>query len=290
VATIKKQEVHKLLQNIFTFFSHYIRFVSITDIIDIAIVAYVIYKAVKLIRETRAEQLIKGIVILLVATQLSGWARLNVINSILRNTMQVGVVALLVVFQPELRRALEKMGRSRFSNIFNFEEYNLESDIVEVIEEIVKAVRAMAQSRIGSLIVIERNTKIGDIIRTGTTIDASVSSELILNIFIPNTPLHDGAIIIRDNKIKAAGCFLPLTQNQDLSKELGTRHRAALGISENSDAVVIVVSEETGKISVALNGDLTRNLTAETLNKALLKTLKPDNDKKNVKKLLSWKG
>jgi diadenylate cyclase len=279
-----------LLQDIITFFSHYIRFIRIADVIDIAIVAYVIYKAVKLIRETRAEQLIKGIVILLVATQLSGWLRLNVINSILRNTMQVGAVALLVVFQPELRRALEKMGRSKFSNLFNFDEYNTESDIVEVIDEIVKSVRIMTQSRIGSLIVIERNTKIGDIIRTGIVLDASVSSELIVNIFMPGTPLHDGAIVIRGDKIKAAGCFLPLTQNQDLSKEIGTRHRAALGISENSDAVVIVVSEETGRISFALNGDLTRNLTVETLRKALTKTLQTDNEKKNVKKFLSWKG
>ena len=279
-----------MLQEIITFFSHYIRFIRIADVIDIAIVAYVIYKAVKLIRETRAEQLIKGIVILLVATQLSGWLRFNVINSILRNTMQVGAVALLVVFQPELRRALEKMGRSRFSNLFNFDEYNMESDITEVIDEIVKSVRTMTQSRIGSLIVIERNTKIGDIIRTGIVLDAAVSSELIVNIFMPGKPLHDVAIIIRGYKIKAAGCFLPLTQNQDLSKEIGTRHRAALGISENSDAVVIVVSEETGRISFALNGDLTRNLTVETLRKALVKTLQTDNEKKNVKKLLSWKG
>jgi diadenylate cyclase len=264
--------------------------VKLSDIVDVMIVGYVIYKAIKLIRETRAEQLIKGIVILLVVTQLSDWLKLNTINFILRNTMQVGVLALLVVFQPELRRALEQMGRSRFGNMFNFEEYNTEGNIAMAIEEIAKAVHTLSQNRIGALMVIERYTKIGDIIRTGITMDSLISAELLVNIFIPNTPLHDGAVIIRENKIKAAACFLPLTQNQNLSKELGTRHRAALGISENSDAVVIVVSEETGKISVALDGDLTRNLTIETLKKALNKTLQTNRDKKSKKKLLSWKG
>jgi len=262
--------------------------IRLTDIIDIAIVAFVIYKGVRLIRETRAEQLIKGIVILLVVTQVSEWLQLNAINFILKNTMQVGVTALLVVFQPELRRALEHVGRSKFGNLFNFDE-NAENDIAKVIEEIAKAVQTLSQNRIGALIVIERDTKIGDIIRTGITLDSSISAELLVNIFVPNTPLHDGAAIIRENKIKAAACFLPLTQNQELSKELGTRHRAALGISENSDAVAIVVSEETGKISVALSGDLTRNLTVETLKKALNKTLQPNRSKKTKNKLLLWK-
>jgi len=261
----------------------------LTDIVDIAIVAFVIYKGVSLIRETRAEQLIKGIVILLVVTQLSEWLQLNAINFILRNTMQVGVTALLVVFQPELRRALEHMGRSKFGNLFSFDE-NIESDITSVIEEIAKAVQILSQNRIGALIVIERDTKIGDIIRTGIILDSAITAELLVNIFVPNTPLHDGAVIIRENKIMAAACFLPLTQNQDLSKELGTRHRAALGISENSDAVTIVVSEETGKISVALAGDLTRNLTIETLKKALTKTLQLNRHKKNKNKLMLWKG
>ncbi|MDK2800297.1 MAG: diadenylate cyclase [Clostridiales bacterium] len=269
---------------------HYIKFIKFSDIIDVIIVAFAIYKAIRLIRETRAEQLIKGIVILLVVTQLSDWLQLNTINFILKNTMQVGVLALLVVFQPELRRALEQMGRSRFGNIFNFEEYSTEKDVNITIEEVAKAVQSLSQNRIGALIVFERETKIGDIIRTGITMDSMISAELLVNIFIPNTPLHDGAVIIRDSKIKAAGCFLPLTQNQNLSNELGTRHRAALGISENSDAVVIVVSEETGKVSVALDGDLTRNLTIETLKKALHKTLLINRDNKSKKKLLSWKG
>ncbi|MCG8501141.1 MAG: diadenylate cyclase CdaA [Firmicutes bacterium] len=281
-----------MIQNIYTYIFQYIRLIRFRDVIDIMIVGYVIYRGIKLIRETRAEQLLKGIVILVVVTQLSEWLQLNTINFILKNTMQVGVLALLVVFQPELRRALEQMGRSRFGNIFSFEEEDKENRIIGMIEEITKAVQSLSDNRIGALIVVERDTKIGDIIRTGTTLDSMVSAELLVNVFVPNTPLHDGAVIIRENKIKAAACFLPLTQNQDLSKELGTRHRAALGISENSDAVAIVVSEETGKISIALNGDLTRNLTVETLKKALNKTLQFNTNKKRKKrtKLLLWKG
>ena len=279
-----------MLQYIFSLILQYARIVRWIDIIDIAIVAFVIYKGVRLIRETRAEQLIKGIVILVVVTQLSIWLQLNAISFILKNTMQVGVTALLVVFQPELRRALEQMGRSRFGNLFNFDEFNAEGGLNTIIEEIAKSVQTLSQNRVGALIVLERDTKIGDIIRTGVTIDSVITAELLVNIFVPNTPLHDGAVIIRENKIKAAACFLPLTQNQNLSKELGTRHRAALGISENSDAVAIIVSEETGKISVALEGDLTRNLTVETLKKALNKTLQMNREKKSRNKLLLWKG
>lgn len=279
-----------VIQNFYTYILQHINIVRFRDVIDVAIVAYVIYRAIKLIRETRAHQLIKGIVILIIATQLSDWLQLNTINFILRNTMQVGVLALLVVFQPELRRALEQMGRSRFGNIFNFEESDTDENVDLRIHEISKAVQSLCENRIGAIIVIERETKIGDIIRTGTTLNAMITAELLVNIFVPSTPLHDGAVIMRGNRMMAAGCFLPLTQNQDLSKELGTRHRAAIGISENSDAVTIVVSEETGKISIALDGDLTRNLTVETLKKALNKTLHYDRSNRKSKKLLFWKG
>ena len=275
-----------MFQSIYSYLYQHIRLFQISDLIDILIVAFVIYRGVNLVRETRAEQLVKGIVILLVATQLSEWLHLNAINFILRNTMQVGVLALLVVFQPELRRALEQMGRSKFGNIFNFEELDPEVDIANAINEISKAIQTLAVNRVGALIVVERDTKIGDIIRTGITMDSLISAELIVNIFVPNTPLHDGAVVIRENKIKAAACFLPLTQNQNLSSDLGTRHRAALGISENSDAVAIIVSEESGKISIALDGDLTRNLTVETLKKALHKTLQLNREKKSKKKIL----
>ncbi len=274
----------------FSFVLQYFRLIRFRDIVDVVIVGYVIYKGIKLISETRAEQLIKGIVILVVVTQLSEWLQLNTISFILKNTMQVGVVALLVVFQPELRRALEQMGRSKFGNIFNFEEMGDSEDAIsDAIEEIASAVETLSDNRIGALIVIERDTKIGDIIRTGVTLDSLISAELLVNIFVPNTPLHDGAVIVRGNKIMAAACFLPLTENAYLSKELGTRHRAAIGISENSDSVAVVVSEETGKISVALEGDLTRNLTVETLKKALIKTLKINRHERRKNKLLLWK-
>ena len=206
---------------------------------------------------------------------------------ILRIIIQYITIALIVLFQPELRRGLEKIGRSRFRNIFVFEE---ETDTVKVralIEEIVKAVTSMAKTYTGALIVIERETKIGDIVNSGIQVDANVTSELLINIFSPNTPLHDGAVVIRESKIKAAACFLPLTENPNISKDLGTRHRAALGITEVSDSIVVVVSEESGKISVALNGGLTRNLTGDSLRKALNKNLL-DKDVP-YKKLGLWK-
>lgn len=280
----------EILSTLSNLIMQFVKMVRPNDIVDVLIVTFVFIKLAALVKETRAEQLLKGIIILLLATQASALLQLNTINFILRNTMQVGVVAILVVFQPELRRALEKVGRSTFANLFNVENENLD----QVIDEIVKAANFMSKERIGALIVIERDTKIGDIIRTGIEMEAKVSAELLINIFIPNTPLHDGAVIIRENKIKAAACLLPLTQNEYLNKELGTRHRAALGITESSDAVVVVVSEESGKISFTLNGDMTRNLTAETLKKALLKTLQPDgksreNHLKVWRDKLKWK-
>ena len=256
-------------------------------LIDIGIVSYVIYKIIKLVRETRAWQLLKGVLVILIAARLSDALGFRTIAFILRIIIQYITIALIVLFQPELRRGLEKIGRSRFRNIFVFEE---ETDTVKVralIEEIVKAVTSMAKTYTGALIVIERETKIGDIVISGIQVDANVTSELLINIFSPNTPLHDGAVVIRESKIKAAACFLPLTENPNISKDLGTRHRAALGITEVSDSIVVVVSEESGKISVALNGGLTRNLTGDSLRKALNKNLL-DKDVPN-KKLGLWK-
>lgn len=281
-----------MFQNLLTDFSlNFSRFIStlrFSDIIDIAIVAFIIYQGFRLVRETRAEQLVKGILILIVLLQFSSWFGLNTMQYILQNTMQLGFLALLVVFQPELRRALERVGRSSASRLFNL---NTREEIVgQTIEEIAKAVDVMAKNKIGALICMERITKLGDIIKTGTALNANVSAELLNNIFIPNTPLHDGAVVIGGNKILAAACFLPLTHNNDLSKELGTRHRAAIGLSENSDAVIIVVSEETGKISIALNGDLTRNLTIDNLKRALLKTLSPESNASRKQRWKFWKG
>ncbi len=242
-----------------------------TDIIDILLVAYVIYKAMSLVRETRAVQLLKGIAILIIATQVSEWLRLNAINYLLKYVMQFGVLAMIIVFQPELRRALEKVGRSNIGTLLSFD--NKEYDIDSTVDEICTAAKDMSESKTGALIVIERNTMLGEIINTGTTVNANVSAQLLGNLFFKNSPLHDGAVIIRRDKIVAASCYLPLTDDNTLNKELGTRHRAGIGISETADCAVIIVSEETGKISLALGGNLTRNLTAESLGTWLKKLL-----------------
>jgi len=247
--------------------------IRIRDIFDILIVAMAFYKILMLIRETRAEQLIKGIFVLFALTKVSEWLELFTLNWILDTTMTVGLIAILIVFQPELRRGLEYIGRSRFFTK-SFMEIKSES-LNEVFDEIVDAVASLSRQKIGALIVIERETGLSEVVETGTRIEGNVTSDLLINIFIPNTPLHDGAVIIKDDKIKAAGCFLPLTDNTSLSKDLGTRHRAALGISERSDCLVIVVSEETGSISMAERGSLARYLDSKTLKQILMDMYKP---------------
>ncbi|MBQ9097426.1 MAG: diadenylate cyclase CdaA [Clostridia bacterium] len=247
------------------------------DIIDILVVAYVVYKLIQFARETRAGQLLKGIVLLIILTQLSGWLQLNTVNYILLNAMQVGVLALVIVFQPELRRALDKMGRSSFSNIFK-PDMPADYNVFDMINAIKEAAGSLSLSKTGALIVIERETKLGEIIHTGTSLDAEVSPQMLENIFFPNSPLHDGAVILKKGRIAAASCYLPLTNDDSLNKQLGTRHRAAIGISETADCVAIVVSEETGKISLALGGDLTRNLTPDSLAKWLEKLLLPSDE------------
>ncbi len=263
-----------------------IRMLRIRDFIDIAIVSYAVYKCIKLVKETRAAQLVKGVLILIILTQLSDWLQFNATNYILSNTMQVGVFALLVVFQPELRRVLEKMGTTTFGRIFS-QEYEAEN----ITPKICEAVEYMAERKIGALIIMERNTKLGDIMTSGTVLNAKVSPQLLINIFIPNTPLHDGATVIGDNIIKASACFLPLSQNNSLSKEMGTRHRAAVGVSEITDCVAIVVSEETGTISIAQNGKITRNLTAKALGEKLDEIMLSDKgvaDLGKKRKLKRW--
>lgn len=278
------------MSNLINHVLYYKQFIRIMDIIDILIVAYVIYKCIKLLRETRAATLVKGIVILILAMQLSSLLNLYLVNYILVNAMQVGFIALFVVFQPELRRALEKMGRSKFGNLLSFYVENNEEQTSMTVSRICHAVENLSANRVGALIILERQTKIGDIIRTGVTLNSEITAELLVNIFVPNTPLHDGAVVIRNNRIVAAACFLPLTQNTELNIELGTRHRAAIGITETSDCVALVVSEETGKISLALEGTLTRNLTVESLERALTKILSPEPNQLNNKKFKIWKG
>ena len=259
----------------FSFLIENLKLIRIRDILDIALVAFIIYKGIKLVSETRAVSLIKGIIILIVATQLSGWLSLNSINFLLINTMEVGLVALLVVFQPELRRALEKVGRSSIGKFLTMTEPEDESTVTKVVD----AVSALTSTKTGALLVFEREIKLGDVAKTGIPINSDISPELIINVFVPNTPLHDGAVIIGENKVKAAACFLPLTQDNTLSQELGTRHRAAIGISEVADCVVVVVSEETGKISIALHGKLERNISIPNLEKTLKELLiEEDND------------
>lgn len=269
------------MQTISNFFLN----VRIRDIVDIVIVAVVIYKLFTLIRGTRAEQLTKGIVVLLVLTKLSDWQELYTINWILNNAMTVGTLALLIVFQPELRRGLEFIGRSSF---FTKSLIELRGDTLsETAEEIVEAVASLSRQKIGALIVLEKKTGLNEIVETGTKLDAYVTSDLLINIFIPNTPLHDGAVIIKDERIKAAACFLPLTDNSGVSKELGTRHRAALGISERSDSLSIIVSEETGAISIAENGDISRYLDSKTLKQILLDMYKPKNSNQSI--ITKWR-
>jgi len=259
--------------------------IRIRDIIDILIVAIAFYKLFMLIRETRAEQLTKGIFALFIFTKLSEWLELYTINWLLRQLMTVGTLAILIVFQPELRRALEYIGRSRFLTK-SFVEIKDESLFV-VVEEITEAVASLSRQKIGALIVMERKTGLSEVAETGTKIEGQVSSELLINIFIPNTPLHDGAVIIKEDIIKAAGCFLPLTDNMSLSKDLGTRHRAALGISEKSDSLAIVVSEETGAISIAENGSIARYLDIKTLEQILLDMYKPKDSKQSF--ITKWR-
>ncbi|HOC07905.1 MAG TPA: diadenylate cyclase CdaA [Bacillota bacterium] len=260
--------------------------ITLWDVIDMAVIPYVFYKLFMLIRETRAEQLIKGIFVLIFATWASGFFRLYTVNWLLRNTMTVGVIALLIVFQPELRRALEFLGRG---GIILGKPLNeaLDKETKILIDEITSAVQSLAKKKTGALIVLERETGIGEFMETGTKIDAVVSSQLIQTIFATNTPLHDGAVVIREKRIASAGCVLPLTENQSLSKELGTRHRAGLGISEHSDAIAIIVSEETGVISTAKDGRLSRYLDAKTLKEMLTNLYKPQEHK--YRGFLKWR-
>jgi len=245
--------------------------IKITDIIDILLVTFVIYKALRFIRDTRAVHLLKGVIVLVVTMQVSQFAKLHTVHYLLSNALQLGLIAIIIVFQPELRRALEQLGRTTMGQWFSFEERTDDIEKEKMLSKVCESCLSMSKSRIGALIVIEREIKIGDIVGTGITLNADVTAELLTNIFVPKTPLHDGAVIIRNNKIEAASCFLPLSQNPNVSKELGTRHRAGLGISEESDAVVVIVSEETGGISIACGGELNMKLSPEALRSNLAK-------------------
>lgn len=249
---------------------------QLKDIVDILIVSYIFYNLYLLIKETRAEQLMKGILVLLAITRSAEVLELQLLSWLLTHTIQAGMFALLIVFQPELRRILEYLGQTKFLSTSITNSYTNNDNF---ILELVEGMMSLSRQKIGALIILERKTGINEIIQTGTKIDGELTRQLLINIFIPNTPLHDGAVVVRKNKIAAAGCFLPLTENKFLNQELGTRHRAALGISERSDCISLVVSEETGHISIAQNGKLYKDLKEDTLKSLLKKGLEEEQPK-----------
>lgn len=276
------------MENFITLIMNTLKNISIWSVVDILVVAYIFYKGYMLMKETRAEQLLKGIIFVVILIPISYLFRLEMLYYILNKTLTIGVLAIIIIFQPEIRRALEHLGRTAFEEMYNIQDKEERNNVVN---EIVAAVSNLSEAKTGALIAIEQGTGIGEIISTGTILDANITANLLENLFVVNTPLHDGATIIRRNKILAAGCVLPLTNDNNINKKLGTRHRAAIGLSENSDALVIVISEETGTISLAINGRLTRNYDREKLKVILLKIMEY-RDTKRVKtfgeKVKTW--
>jgi len=250
------------------FFENVFSGISVIDAIDILIVTVVIYQLLKLLKQTRAEQLLKGVLLLVLATVLTGLLNLHTINWILKGAVSLGAVAIIVVFQPELRRALEYLGRSKIMKA-PLSQVDKEKG-KKITSHIAKAIETFSRERVGALIVFERETSLTDIMESGTIVDAELSEQMLGNIFYEGAPLHDGAVIIREGRVYAAGCVLPLTNSKTISKDLGTRHRAGIGITEHSDALVLIVSEETGIISMASEGQLSRFLDIKTVEKTLL--------------------
>ena len=262
------------------FFDNIVTSIGLNDILDIIIVAFIFYKILEFIKETRAQQLLKGLLVIVVAFFLSDLFNLYALKWLLRGTMKVGAIALVVVFQPELRRALEYVGRSK---IVKAPFGQLDKEKAKAItDEFVKAVSACSSTKTGALIILERETSLTEIAESGTEINADISAQLLMNIFYEGAPLHDGAVIIRGDRIFAASCVLPLTNNKDLNKSLGTRHRAGIGVTEHSDAIALIVSEETGIISMAVDGKLTRFLDAKKIEKTLLNLYLSEDESEKV--------
>ena len=279
-----------VLDSFFSAFNQF-RTISFIDIIDILIVAYIIYRIMKLLKDTSAERLIKGIIILVGIMLLASMLHLTMISWLLQQALNVGLFAIVVVFQPELRRLLEQIGKGNFSRLIV--PADAPDEVESMITATVSACADMSRTKTGALIVFERRERLGEIISTGTMVDAAPSAELIKNIFFKNSPLHDGAMIVRAGRVCAAGCVLPLSGNQSLSRDIGTRHRAAVGMSESADSVLVVVSEETGSISVAIGGMLKRHLSPDMLRKLLENELL-DSEKQEKSRLAAirdmWKG
>lgn len=274
--------LNAVLDAIYTLWNQFIYTISnvrIFDIVDIIIIAFIIYKAIEFLRETRAGQLVKGIILLLGLYAFAVLFKLAVLRWLLSAVFGSAIVAVAIIFQPELRRLLERVGQTRIRNIQAVGSKN--EEVIESIDVICKSAVQFQKNKTGALIVFERKTQLGEIINTGTIVDAQVSQSLVGNIFYPKSPLHDGAVIIRDGRIYAASCILPLTQSTAFSSQLGTRHRAAIGMTENSDAIVLIVSEETGTISIAFNGQISRNYTGETAFEFIKEKLTFENDAEN---------
>lgn len=293
--TLFSQDIGRLnwrtvLDSFFSAFNQF-RTISFIDILDILIVAYIIYRVMKLLKDTSAERLIKGIIILVGIMLLASMLHLTMISWLLQQALNVGLFAIVVVFQPELRRLLEQIGKGNFSRLIV--PADAPDEVESMITATVSACADMSRTKTGALIVFERRERLGEIISTGTMVDAAPSAELIKNIFFKNSPLHDGAMIVRAGRVCAAGCVLPLSGNQSLSRDLGTRHRAAVGMSESADSVLVVVSEETGSISVAIGGMLKRHLSPDMLRKLLENELL-DSEKQEKSRLAAicdmWKG
>ena len=276
-----------------SFFSAFDQFRTMTpiDVVDILVVAYIIYRVMKLLKDTSAARLAKGILILVLIMLFASFLHLTMISWLLRNALSVGVFAVVVIFQPELRRLLEQIGKGNFSRLIV--PADAPDEVESMITATVSACADMSRTKTGALIVFERRERLGEIISTGTMVDAAPSAELIKNIFFKNSPLHDGAMVVRAGRVCAAGCVLPLSGNQSLSRDLGTRHRAAVGMSESADSVLVVVSEETGSISVAIGGMLKRHLSPDMLRKLLENELL-DSEKQEKSRLAAirdmWKG
>ena len=269
-------ELPKLLTELPANVGRYLLTLQITDLLDIAIMVFVLYKLLTLLQSTKAFSLVKGLFVFLAALMVSSLFHLNGIHYIMSKMVELGLLALIILFQPEIRRVLEQMGSRRFIAFFTHPEGG--NAMEQTIGQTVLACSEMAQSRTGALIVFEREILLDDMVRSGTVLDAAVSSELLKNIFFVKAPMHDGAVIVRHGRVLGAGCMLPLSKNVNLSRDLGMRHRAGIGMSENSDAVVVIVSEETGAISVAIGGMLKRHLKPETLENLLRNELLPQED------------
>lgn len=258
----------------------YVRIISVFDVIDMLLVAFAIYHLFRFIRKGRAGQVAKAIFIIIIAVAVANLLQLRVVGFFLNYMIELGLIALVIIFQPEIRRFLEQMGSGKIKELFVTEAPNDEWETA--IRETVEAYESMSKDKVGALMVFERKTLLDDVLKSGTRIDATVSSELLKNLFWNKAPMHDGAVIIRNGRVESAGCMLPLSGNVNLSRDLGMRHRAGIGMSENSDAVVAIVSEETGSISVAVGGMLKRHLAPETLERLLRKELLPEETAKNT--------